>query len=115
MTVMFELAGQQFMALNGGPQFKFTEAISLMVNVENQAELDQMWDRLLQGGKAQQCGWLKDKYGLSWQMVPTVLSEMMKDKDPEKSKRVMQAVLQMVKLDIAALQEAYAHESAHRS
>ncbi len=107
MTVIFELAGQRFMALNGGPQFKFTEAISLMVKVESQAELDAIWDKLLQGGKAQQCGWLKDKYGLSWQVIPTVLDQMMADQDPEKSKRVMQAILQMVKLDIPTLQAAY--------
>jgi len=111
MTMSFELAGQRFMALNGGPQFKFTEAISLMVNVESQAELDEIWNKLLQGGQPSQCGWLKDKFGLSWQVVPTVLGQMMADKDPEKAKRVMMAMLQMVKLDIPKLQEA--HEHAH--
>jgi len=112
MTMSFELAGQRFMALNGGPQFKFTEAISLMVNVESQAELDEIWNKLLQGGQPSQCGWLKDKFGLSWQVVPTVLRQMMADKDPEKAKRVMMAMLQMVKLDIPKLQEAYEHAHA---
>ena len=107
MVIIFELAGQKFMALNGGPQFKFTEAISLMVNVESQAELDEYWNRLLRGGQPSQCGWLKDKFGLSWQIVPTVVAEMMQDKDPARSNRVMQAVLKMVKLDIAALKQAY--------
>jgi predicted 3-demethylubiquinone-9 3-methyltransferase (glyoxalase superfamily) len=108
MTMDFELAGQRFTALNGGPQVKFTEAISLVVNVENQAELDQMWTKLLQGGgQPLQCGWLKDKFGLSWQIVPTVLTEMLSDKDPQKANRVMQAVLKMVKLDIATLKQAH--------
>ena len=110
MTMVFELAGQRFMALNGGPQFRFTEAISLMVNVESQAELDDMWNNLLQGGgQPSQCGWLKDRYGLSWQVVPTKLGEMMADKDPERSKRVMTAMLRMSKLDLPSLEEAYAH------
>jgi predicted 3-demethylubiquinone-9 3-methyltransferase (glyoxalase superfamily) len=110
MTMTFELAGQRFMALNGGPQFRFTEAISLLVNVESQAELDQIWNKLLQGGgQPSQCGWLKDRFGLSWQVVPAKLGQMMTDKDPEKSKRVMEALLQMQKLDIPALEEAYAH------
>jgi len=108
MTMSFELAGQRFMALNGGPQFKFTEAISLMVNVESQAELDEIWNKLLQGGQPSQCGWLKDEFGLSWQVVPTVLGQMMADKDPEKAKRVMMAMLQMVKLDVPKLEEACA-------
>lgn len=108
MTVTFELAGRRFMALNGGPMYKLTEAFSLLVNVETQAELDELWNRLLQGGQAQQCGWLKDRFGLSWQIVPTVLFELMQDKDPAKSKRVMEAMLKMVKFDIRALQEAYA-------
>ena len=107
MIVDFEVAGQRFTALNGGPQFKFTEAISLVVNVENQAELDELWTKLLQGGQPQQCGWLKDKFGLSWQIVPTVLAEMMTDKDPARSNRVMEAVLKMVKLDIPTLKQAY--------
>ena len=109
MTVSFEIAGQQFLALNGGPTFKFTEAISLMVNVETQAELDQMWDKLLQGGgQPSQCGWLKDRFGLSWQITPAVLMEMQHDKDPEKQQRVMQAMLKMGKIDIATLKQAYA-------
>jgi predicted 3-demethylubiquinone-9 3-methyltransferase (glyoxalase superfamily) len=107
MTSVFELAGQRFMALNGGPQFKFTEAISLLVSIDTQAELDQIWNRLLEGGHPQQCGWLKDRYGLSWQIVPKVLGEMMSDKDPARSSRVMQAMLKMVKLDIRKLTEAY--------
>jgi len=109
MTVSFELAGQRFTALNGGPQYKFTEAISLMVNVETQAELDDIWNQLLQGGgQTQACGWLKDRYGLSWQVVPTILFDLMQDKDPAKSKRFMEAMLKMVKLDIQALKDAHA-------
>jgi predicted 3-demethylubiquinone-9 3-methyltransferase (glyoxalase superfamily) len=107
MVMTFELAGQRFMAINGGPQFKFTEAISLLVDVKTQAELDSLWEKLLKGGHAQQCGWLKDRFGLSWQIVPTILGELMKDKDPEKSKRVMQAMLKMVKIDIQTLKDAY--------
>jgi predicted 3-demethylubiquinone-9 3-methyltransferase (glyoxalase superfamily) len=107
MSATFELAGQRFMALNGGPHFKFTEAISFFVNCETQAELDALWTKLLQGGKAQQCGWLKDQFGLSWQIVPSVLGPMLQDKDPARSKRVMQAMLKMVKLDILALKQAY--------
>jgi predicted 3-demethylubiquinone-9 3-methyltransferase (glyoxalase superfamily) len=108
MTVAFELDGQPFVALNGGPLFKFTEAISFVVNCETQEEIDRFWDRLSAGGEVQQCGWLKDKYGVSWQIVPTVLGQFLQDKDPEKSKRVMQAMLQMIKLDIKALRQAYA-------
>jgi predicted 3-demethylubiquinone-9 3-methyltransferase (glyoxalase superfamily) len=109
MTVSFELAGQRFTALNGGPQYKFTEAFSLMVNVETQAELDDIWNQLLQGGgQTQACGWLKDRYGLSWQVVPTILFDLMQDKDPAKSKRFMEAMLKMVKLDIQALKDAHA-------
>jgi predicted 3-demethylubiquinone-9 3-methyltransferase (glyoxalase superfamily) len=107
MTVTFQLDGQEFMALNGGPHFKFTEAISLMVNCDTQAEVDELWEKLSAGGEKSQCGWLKDKYGLSWQIVPRVLSEMMQDKDPKKTERVMGAVMQMTKLDIAALKRAY--------
>jgi predicted 3-demethylubiquinone-9 3-methyltransferase (glyoxalase superfamily) len=103
MSVEFELDGQQFYALNGGPMFKFNEAVSLFVNCEDQAEVDALWGKLLQGGQAQQCGWLKDKFGVSWQIVPTVLGKMMQDPDPKKVESVMQAVLKMVKLDIAAL------------
>ena len=107
MTVEFELAGQQFLALNGGPQFKFSEAISFIVNCENQQEVDEFWTRLSEGGGPGPCGWLKDKYGLSWQVVPTALGEMLLDKDPAKSERVMAAMLTMQKLDIAALRRAY--------
>ncbi len=107
MSATFELVGQRFMALNGGPHFKFTEAISFFVNCETQAELDALWTKLLQGGKAQQCGWLKDPFGLSWQIVPSMLGPMLQDKDPARSKRVMQAMLKMVKLDIQALKRAY--------
>ena len=109
MTVEFQIEGQEFLALNGGPIFKFTEAVSFMVNCETQEEIDRMWEKLSEGGdkKAQQCGWLKDKYGLSWQIVPMVLAEMMQDKDPEKTNRVMQAILQMKKIDIKTLKQAY--------
>ena len=110
MTVAFELDGQPFTALNGGPVFSFTEAVSFQIMCLTQEEVDHYWDRLTAGGdpSAQQCGWLKDKYGLSWQVVPTVLTEMMTDPDREKSGRAMQAMLKMKKLDIAALQRAFA-------
>ena len=107
MTASFELEGQQFTALNSGPQFKFTEAISFLVRCETQEEVDRLWDKLSEGGQTQQCGWLKDKFGLSWQIVPSVLIEMMKDPDPQKSQRVMEAMLQMTKIDIAGLTQAY--------
>jgi len=107
MTVSFQLEGQEFVALNGGPVFKFTEAISLLVNCKTQAEVDELWDKLSAGGEKGQCGWLKDKYGLSWQIVPTMLSEMLNDKDAEKSKRVMKAMLQMGKIDTKTLRQAY--------
>ena len=107
MTVTFQLDGQEFMALNGGPLFKFTEAISFMVNCETQEEVDELWEKLSAGGEKGRCGWLKDKYGLSWQIVPTVLGEMMQDKDAEKSRKVMEAMLQMDKLDIKTLKQAY--------
>jgi len=107
MTVEFQLEGQKFMALNGGPVFKFTEAISFVVNCKTQAEVDKYWKKLSAGGKEVQCGWLKDKYGLSWQIVPTVLGEFLSDKDAAKSHRVMQAMLKMVKLDIKKLKQAY--------
>jgi predicted 3-demethylubiquinone-9 3-methyltransferase (glyoxalase superfamily) len=110
MTVEFELEGQPFVALNGGPHYKFTEAISFIVHCENQEELDYYWDKLSEGGdeKAQVCGWLKDKFGVSWQIVPAKLSEMLTDPDPEKSERVMKALLQMKKkLEIASLKQAY--------
>ncbi|HWP91428.1 MAG TPA: VOC family protein [Thermodesulfobacteriota bacterium] len=109
LTIEFELDGQAFTALNGGPIFKFNEAISFQVNCESQEEVDYYWEKLSEDGdeKAQQCGWLKDKYGLSWQVVPTVLVEMLLDKDPKKSERVMNALFQMKKLDIAKLKQAY--------
>ena len=106
MIVKFQLAGQEFVALNGGPQFKFTEAISLMVNCDNQQEIDELWRKFTTGGQESQCGWLKDKFGLSWQIVPTELGKLMSAKDPAKANRVMQALLQMKKLDIAKLQQA---------
>jgi len=109
MTVEFQLEGQDFVALNGGPVFKFNEAISLQVHCKTQEEVDHYWEKLTKDGdkKAQQCGWLKDKYGVSWQIVPTVLPQMLQDKDPEKSQRVMKALLQMHKLDIKTLKQAY--------
>jgi predicted 3-demethylubiquinone-9 3-methyltransferase (glyoxalase superfamily) len=108
MVSTFELEGQRFMALNGGPPFKFTEAISLYVNCETQNEVDYYWEKLLSdGGKENRCGWLKDKFGLSWQIVPTILGKFMSDPDPKRSERVMQAILQMKKLDIKTLQQAY--------
>ena len=107
MVAEFQLDGQDFVALNGGPRFKFTEAISFVVNCENQEEVDELWEKLSEGGEKSRCGWLKDKFGLSWQIVPTILAELMQDKDPQKSKRVMQAMLQMDKIDIKTLQQAY--------
>ena len=108
MMVEFELDGQPFMALNGGPMFKFTEAVSMFVSCADQAEVDERWHRLLEGGGTpQQCGWLKDRYGLSWQIIPTALGELMRDKDREKAGRVMQAMLKMVKIDVDALKRAY--------
>ncbi len=107
MVASFELEGQKFTALNAGPRFKFTEAISFVVNCETQEEVDYFWEKLTAGGgQESMCGWLKDKYGLSWQIVPTVLFELFQDKDPEKSQRVMQAMLQMKKMDIATLKRA---------
>ena len=107
MSVTFELEGQQFYALNGGPHFSFTPAISLFVNCETQAEVDQLWDKLSAGGRKDRCGWLQDKYGLSWQIVPSVLGKLLGDKNPAKSSGVMKAMLQMDKLDISRLQQAY--------
>ncbi len=107
MTVEFELEGQKFVALNGGPLFTFSPAISFVVNCEAQEEVDELWEKLSEGGETQRCGWLKDKYGVSWQIVPTVLVEMLQDKDAEKAKRVMNAMLQMDKIDIAGLKQAY--------
>jgi predicted 3-demethylubiquinone-9 3-methyltransferase (glyoxalase superfamily) len=108
MTVGFELDGQEFTALNGGPAFKFTEAISFVVNCQTQAEVDHFWSRLSAGGEEVQCGWLKDRFGVSWQIVPEALMQMLQDKDPTKVGRVMAAMLRMRKMDIAALKAAYA-------
>ncbi len=107
MTVAFELEGQKFVALNGGPHFTFSPAISFVVNCETQEEVDELWEKLSEGGEKQRCAWLKDKYGVSWQIVPTVLVEMLQDKDAEKAKRVMNAMLQMDKIDIQTLKKAY--------
>ena len=107
MTVAFELDGQKFTALNGGPHFKFTEAISFVVNCETQQEVDQLWAKLTAGGQEVQCGWLKDKYGLSWQIVPIAMVEMIKDKDAARSQRVLKAMYQMKKLDLVLLEQAY--------
>jgi len=107
MVVAFELAGQEFLALNGGPQFKFTEAVSMMVNCETQEEVDYYWDKLSAGGQIIECGWLKDKYGFPWQVTPVILNEMLQDKDPAKSQRVMKAMLQMKKIDIPTLKKSY--------
>jgi predicted 3-demethylubiquinone-9 3-methyltransferase (glyoxalase superfamily) len=107
MVATFELLGHEFIALNGGPQFKFNEAISLVVNCDTQAEVDEYWEKLSAGGGKVQCGWLTDKYGVSWQVVPTILAELMSDKDPAKTQRVMQALMQMTKLDIQKLKQAY--------
>ena len=107
MTVNFELEGLQFTALNGGPMFKFNESISLVVHCDSQEEIDHFWEKLSEGGEESRCGWLKDKFGLSWQIVPSTLGDLMQG-DPKKSKQVMEALLQMDKLDIKALQDAYA-------
>ena len=107
MTVVFQLDAQEFIALNGGPQFKFNEAISFVVNCETQEEVDELWEKLSEGGEKVECGWLKDKYGVSWQIVPTVLGEMLTDPDPVKSQRVMQAMLRMKKIEIEGLKRAY--------
>lgn len=107
MIVSFQLEGQQFTALNGGPHFKFTPAISLYVDCETQEEVDQLWEQLSDGGRKDRCGWLQDKYGLSWQIIPRALQDLMSDPDPRKSAGVMQAMLQMDKIDIAGLKRAY--------
>jgi len=109
MSATFQLEGQEFYALNGGPQFSFTPAISLFVNCETQAEVDELWERLSAGGSKDRCGWLTDKYGLSWQIIPTALGKMLSDKDPKKSASAMKAMLQMAKIDIKKLQEAFDH------
>lgn len=107
MTATFQLEGQEFMALNGGPMFQFSPAISFFVNCKTQEEVDNLWERLAEGGEKSRCGWLKDKFGVSWQIIPTVLGELMNDKNPAKAKNVMQAMLQMDKIDIKRLQEAH--------
>lgn len=107
MVVEFELEGQEFMALNGGPSFTFSQGISLLVNCDTQEEVDELWERLSEGGEKQACGWLVDRFGVSWQIVPRVLGEMLGDQDSERAQRVMNAMLQMGKLDIAALKQAY--------
>ena len=107
MSAVFELEGQEFFALNGGPQYKFTPAISLLVNCETQQEVDELWEKLSAGGETNRCGWLQDKFGLSWQIIPSLLGKMLQDKDAEKSHRVMLAMLQMDKIDIDGLQRAY--------
>ncbi len=107
MSATFQLDGQDFMALNGGPMFAFSPAISFFVNCQSQEEVDKLWEKLSEGGEKQRCGWLKDKYGVSWQIIPTVLGQLLQDKDLEKSKRVMNAMLQMDKLDITTLKQAY--------
>jgi predicted 3-demethylubiquinone-9 3-methyltransferase (glyoxalase superfamily) len=107
LTVKFRLDGQEFLGLNGGPQFRFTEAVSFIVNCETQEEVDRMWARLAEGGAEVQCGWLRDRYGLSWQIVPTILGSLMSGPDPARGERVLRALLGMKKLDIAALQAAY--------
>jgi predicted 3-demethylubiquinone-9 3-methyltransferase (glyoxalase superfamily) len=110
MTVTFELEGQQFMALNGGPHYKFSPAISFFVNCDTQAEVDQLWANLSAGGREVQCGWLQDKFGVSWQIIPKALMELMQDKDPVKSQRVFKAMLQMTKIDVEGLKRAYRGE-----
>jgi predicted 3-demethylubiquinone-9 3-methyltransferase (glyoxalase superfamily) len=112
MTVTFQLDGQEFTALNGGPLFKFTEAISFFVNCETQEEVDDLWGKLSEGGEEQQCGWLKDKYGVSWQIIPAALMEMLQDKDLERAQRVTKAMLQMKKIDIETLKQAYGRQHA---
>lgn len=107
LVATFRLNGQEFMALNGGPHFTFSESTSFYINCETQDEVDYLWNTLSDGGEMSQCGWLKDRFGVSWQVVPTILGELMRDEDPEKANRVMQAMLQMTKIDIAKLQQAY--------
>ena len=107
MSAVFELNGQTFIALNGGPMFTFSPAISFFVNCETQEEVDDLWEKLSDGGERQRCGWLKDKYGVSWQIIPTILGQLLQDKDTHRSKRAMQAMMQMDKIDIAALKRAY--------
>jgi predicted 3-demethylubiquinone-9 3-methyltransferase (glyoxalase superfamily) len=110
MTVDFELNGQPFVALNGGPEFRFTEAVSFLINCETQEEVDELWEKLSEGGEKGPCGWLKDRFGLSWQVVPTILEELIRDPDHEKAQRVMEAMFQMSKIEIEPLKRAYAGE-----
>lgn len=112
MTATFQLDGQEFTALNGGPEFTFSPAISFYVDCKTQEEVDELWEKLSEGGEKQRCGWLKDKYGLSWQIIPSVLGELLQDEDPEKAGRVMQAMLQMDKIEIKTLKEAYEQQSS---
>jgi predicted 3-demethylubiquinone-9 3-methyltransferase (glyoxalase superfamily) len=107
LTAKFQLEGQEFMALNGGPEFKFTPAISFFVNCETQQEVDELWEKLLAGGKAMRCGWLTDKFGISWQIIPKALMEFLGDRDPQKSQRVMKAMMKMIKIDVEGLKRAY--------
>lgn len=107
MTATFQIEGQEFMALNGGPAFKFSPAISFFVNCATQEEVDELWEKLSAGGEMMQCGWLKDKFGVTWQIIPKALGELLGDKDPQKSQRVMQAMMKMIKIDVAALKRAY--------
>jgi len=115
MSVTFQIEGQEFFALNGGPQFKFTPAISFFVNCETQQEVDELWEKLSAGGRTDRCGWLQDKFGLSWQIIPTVLGQLLGDKDPQRAKRAMQAMLKMTKIDGKALQQAADGKSAQSS
>jgi predicted 3-demethylubiquinone-9 3-methyltransferase (glyoxalase superfamily) len=115
LTVRFELDGQEFLALNGGPHFKFNEAVSFIVNCKTQKEVDRMWEKLSAGPEKEQCGWLKDKYGVSWQIVPTVLGKMLSDPDPARAARVQQALMRMKKLDIKGLEKAYGQRSKKAS
>jgi len=115
MSAIFEIEGQQFYALNGGPQFSFTPAISFFVNCETQQEVDELWEKLSAGGRKDRCGWLQDKYGLSWQIVPSILGKYLQDKNPAKSKNVMQAMLKMDKLDINGLQQAYDRDNPEQN
>jgi predicted 3-demethylubiquinone-9 3-methyltransferase (glyoxalase superfamily) len=110
MTGRFQIEGQEFVALNGGPMFKFTPAISFLVDCESQKEVDELWDKLAAGGENMQCGWLKDKFGVCWQIIPKALGELLGDKDPQKSQRVMQAMMKMIKIDVEGLKRAYAGE-----
>ena len=107
MSATFELEGQQYIALNGGPQFTFSDGISLFVSCETQDEVDELWEKLSAGGEKGPCGWLKDRFGVSWQIIPTALGQMLGDKDPQKSQRAMQAMLKMTKIDIVALRQAF--------